>query len=325
MKTFLMICLFVISFPSIAADGLIGRVTKLRGNVVKIHGSEQVILKEGDNLYSGDEIHTQNGSFIKVIMRDDTVFQLGAKSSFKFGEFSFKSKDDRRAVYELMQGKLRSLFTVPAKEGDLKLNTPTASMGIRGTEILSDVYKFNGVLKTDIALLKGKLDVAINEKTYSLKAGEMIEANKFGLNSERAPMPPPSVREIPRAVFAKLQKAEKKGGEVFLFDAKNEKTEMQPSLDSAPVFKNDIREKLEVKEFQAPKEGMKNDKRNNEIIHQTPNHPKPEGPPSHGPGDGPHKPRDCREDRSCPPPPPPPEPPKTPKTPPVGGETPPLN
>jgi hypothetical protein len=120
-------------------------------------------------------------------------------------------------------------------------------MGIRGTEILSDVYKLDGVLKTDIALLRGKLDVAINEKTFALKPGEMIESHKFGPKSERAPLPPPMVREIPRPIFAKLQLNEKKGGEVFLFDAKNgTKKEMEPGMEKAPEFKTEIREKIKL-------------------------------------------------------------------------------
>jgi hypothetical protein len=266
MKIFFLFCFVLLSINAWSEDGLIGRVTKLRGNVVKIHGDNQVILKEGDSLFSGDEIHTQSGSFIKVIMRDDTVFQLGAKSSFKFGEFSFKTKEDRHAVYNLMQGKLRSLFTVPAKEGALKLNTPTASMGIRGTEILSDVYKIDGVLKTDIALLRGKLDVAINEKTFSLKPGEMIESHKFGPKSERAPLPPSAIKEIPRQILTKLELGEKKGGAVFLFDATNgAKKEMEPGLDKAPEFKPEIREKIkldDVNSFVPPQKDQQRENRN---------------------------------------------------------------
>ena len=50
-------------------------------------------------------------------------------------------------------------------------------MGVRGTEIVSDVYKIAGELRTDIALLHGKLEVTTNNgRKFDLSPSDLFEA-----------------------------------------------------------------------------------------------------------------------------------------------------
>jgi hypothetical protein len=157
----------------------IGRVVKVHGEVMNHQDGSSQSLKRGDHLYVGANITSGKGSFVKIFMKDDTIFQLGPNSEFSLEKFEFKTKSERTAVYNLAKGKLRSLFTVKAPTRSLKIKTPTASMGVRGTEILSDVYKFKGKLTTDIALLSGSLEIQTKgiQKRMLIKPGFVYQSS----------------------------------------------------------------------------------------------------------------------------------------------------
>jgi len=242
---------FLLVFNAIAEES-IGRVVKLHGDVERARsGSESKALVKGDFLYVGDLIQSKKRSFVKILMKDDTVFQLGPKSKFSFEEFKMKTKADRKATYNLVHGKLRSLFTVKAPKRTLTIKTPTASMGIRGTEILSDVYKFRGKVKTDIALLSGKLEIMTKKKKFFLKTGYVAEFVRGKQNSIRS-----KTRKMSSDVFRSVKKASSRGGQIFLHDAKKklkkinvkevkfealEKKESQPSKST----KSDVAVKID--------------------------------------------------------------------------------
>ena len=105
--------LSLLFFINIAfANSLVGRVVVTKGSVHKkdLNG-KSVKLKNGDKLYEGDLVDSADRSYVKILMRDDTVFQLGPKTQFKFEKFAFKTKKKRTATYKIMRGKVRSLFT----------------------------------------------------------------------------------------------------------------------------------------------------------------------------------------------------------------------
>jgi hypothetical protein len=205
-----------------SSDNYIGRVIKVIGDVQKINPGtgEEAQLGLGDRVYVQDQMVTNQAAYVKVLMKDDTIFQLGANSHFKFDKFKFKTKKDRRAKYKLLYGQLRSLFTVKAKSKDhLKVDTPTVSMGIRGTEFATQVYSGKrGQSNTDVVLFTGKIALNSNKikKAMVMKPGQMFDATKIG---SRAPV---LVKVAPK-MFKKLVLGLNKGGAVFINDAADKK------------------------------------------------------------------------------------------------------
>lgn len=209
----------------------IGRIVKMRGNVEVFNktSGDTYTLKNGDGIFEGDLMKSSKGSFAKILMKDDTIFQLGPNTEMIFEKFKFKSKKSRTATYNLVKGQLRSLFTVKSKDKSLTIKTPNTAMGIRGTEILSDVYKFKGKVKTDIALLSGKLEVdiskmkfgeALKNKVINLKPGQVFESDHFRKNFTGGKEVRKLIKRLPSKVFKSLKKSEKKGGKVFLLEAR---------------------------------------------------------------------------------------------------------
>jgi len=217
MRSILVILLFQASLIlNVSATESIGRVVKLYGEIERVKfGGESKVLDKGDFLYVGDVIQSHKKSFAKILMKDDTVFQIGPKSKFIIEEFKMKTKADRKATYKLKYGKLRSLFTVKAPKRSLTIKTPLASMGIRGTEILTDVYKYKGRIKTDIALISGKLELMTKKRNFFLKTGYVAEFAKGHKNKMRT-----KTKKMASDVFKAVKRANKRGGHIFLHDAR---------------------------------------------------------------------------------------------------------
>jgi hypothetical protein len=231
--------LFVLMFMVVAVISManaaepIGRIVKLRGEVKASNktSGDSAILKDGDSIFEGDLLKSDKGSFAKILMKDDTIFQLGPNTEIIFEKFKFKSKEKRTATYNLVKGQLRSLFTVKSKEKSLMIKTPNTAMGIRGTEILSDVYKFKGKVKTDIALMSGKLDIdlspmklgeALKQRVIQLKPGQVFESDHFRKNFSGGKPINKLIKRLPNQVFKNLKKPQKKGGQVFLLEARKQ-------------------------------------------------------------------------------------------------------
>lgn len=186
-KLFLLLPLcLTLSTPQIVQgknDREVGTVAKAVGQVYRIpkgHAQKKP-LKNNERILEGDKLISLQRSFIKVLMDDDTVMNLGPGSEFEIKEFKMKTKSDRTSVYNLAKGKMRAIFTVKAKKKDaLKIKTPNVAMGVRGTEILSNVYQVKGAMNTDIALLSGKMNIDTSQsginKVIQVTPGELFNS-----------------------------------------------------------------------------------------------------------------------------------------------------
>lgn len=223
LKSFLILCFLAFQIHSLSASEQIGRIVKIRGVVkIKSKAGKIKVLKNGDHIVEGDTILSQSKSFAKILMKDDTLFQLGPKSKFSFEKFKMQTKSKRQATYNLIQGKLRSLFTVKSKSRSLIIKTPTAAMGIRGTEIVSDVYRYKGKIQTDIALISGKLEITtLAKKKFFLGTGHMVELRKSARGNVNM-----NKRKLPTRMFNNLKKGNK-GGSVFLLDERKSSGEIK--------------------------------------------------------------------------------------------------
>ncbi|MDH5581260.1 MAG: FecR family protein [Bdellovibrionales bacterium] len=219
---------FIFSFVGIGViaqdkGNKIGTIVSLRGKVVRINKllKRKEFLDVGNIIFENDIVGSGEKSFVKILMKDDTLFQLGPRSKFVFKKFNYQSKKKRKAVYNLLIGKLRSLFTNKAEdEGDLELNTPNAAMAVRGTEILSDVYNKKGQFRTDIALLSGRLDIKTkNKEVVNLKPGFILETGAY-LKNKSARTNAYILKRIPSKWYIQLQNPHQRNGKIFLHDAR---------------------------------------------------------------------------------------------------------
>ncbi|MDD4972771.1 MAG: FecR family protein [Bacteriovorax sp.] len=128
--------------------------------LVKVVNGKVIIgereLKKGSKIYNNDLIQTSEKSFVVIEMIDLTVVTLGPKSDFKVENWSYRTKNDRDAVFSVIKGQWRALIKSKSKDDDqLKIKTPLVSMGVRGTELMVNVNTMEGREITQVALLAG--------------------------------------------------------------------------------------------------------------------------------------------------------------------------
>jgi hypothetical protein len=146
----------------------LGKIKVMQGKA--IIGERE--LKKGSKVYNNDLIQTSENSFVVMEMIDLTTVTLGPLTDFKVDNWSYRTKNDRDAHFNIIKGQWRAFVRSKSKEADqLKVKTPLISMGIRGTELMVNVLKQNGKDITQVALLDGAIHI---EEGASVKSKDMI-------------------------------------------------------------------------------------------------------------------------------------------------------
>ncbi|WP_249143887.1 VCBS domain-containing protein [Bradyrhizobium lablabi] len=125
-----------------AADApkVIGHVSKLTGNATAIRNGVAVVLNQGDNVFKGDVVQSGSASTLGITFIDGTVFGLGANAKMVLNEMVYDPNgSNNSSLLSLVQGTISFVAGATAKHGDMKVDTPVATMGIRGTAVLVEI------------------------------------------------------------------------------------------------------------------------------------------------------------------------------------------
>jgi hypothetical protein len=173
--------LIMLSFHTALAAEHSGTVSLLRGDVKVKRKTKESAITKGSFVHEGDVIQTGAKSFVKIIMNDETTLSLGPKSRLVVKEFKYKDGGIRKTIYNLVEGKMRSFVRKKAKGKDsIQVNSEVISIGVRGTEILSNSYLVQGNATNDVMLLSGKAEghvVGMKGGMLDMKAGEAYNSS----------------------------------------------------------------------------------------------------------------------------------------------------
>ena len=122
------------------APQLIGHVTKLAGNATAIRNGVSIILNQGDAVHKGDVVQSGSDSTLGITFIDGTVFGLASNAKMVLNEMIYDPNgSDNKSLLSLVQGTISFVAGATAKKGDMKIDTPVATMGIRGTAVLVEI------------------------------------------------------------------------------------------------------------------------------------------------------------------------------------------
>ncbi|WFU25740.1 FecR domain-containing protein [Bradyrhizobium sp. CB1717] len=126
--------------PGTAAAQVIGHVTKLSGSATAIRNGVSVILNNGDNVEKGDVVSTGADSTLGITFIDGTVFGLSSNARMVLNEMVYDPNgSNNSSLLSLVAGTITFVAGETAKHGDMKVDTPVATMGIRGTAVLTQI------------------------------------------------------------------------------------------------------------------------------------------------------------------------------------------
>jgi hypothetical protein len=118
------------------------------GNVATLTGSATVTrnnaaatpLKLKDDIFQNDVLRTSANSTLGVTFNDATTFNLTANATITVDNYLYEDGGKQNAaLFDIAKGTVAFVAASVAHTGDMKISTPTASLGIRGTTGLVEV------------------------------------------------------------------------------------------------------------------------------------------------------------------------------------------
>ena len=123
-----------------ANDEPIGNVATLTGSATVTRNNEATPLKPKDDIYLNDVLQTSANSSLGVTFNDATTFKLTANARITIDNYVYQDGGkENAALFDVAKGTVAFAAAAVAKTGDMKIATPTATLGIRGTSGLVEV------------------------------------------------------------------------------------------------------------------------------------------------------------------------------------------
>jgi len=137
-----------------ATDNSIGQVATLAGTATVIRANAAAAaLKIADPIYKQDTLQTSLNSTLGVTFDDETTFSLSANTRIVIDEFVYQEGGTGNAAsLNVAAGTAAFVASLVAKTGDMKITTPQATLGIRGTTGIVDVPQGAGAAAPTVKL-----------------------------------------------------------------------------------------------------------------------------------------------------------------------------
>jgi len=136
-----------------------GSVTIERANpvVVQVNLRGQAVqTKVGDLVYQGDVVQTGADGRLGINFTDGTSFNLSNNARMALSEFVYEpSGTSNSTLFNLTKGTFTFVAGNSAKTGSMKVDTPVATMGIRGTTPRVEISD-DGTVKFSTLIEEGK-------------------------------------------------------------------------------------------------------------------------------------------------------------------------
>jgi hypothetical protein len=127
---------------SVSAADHAGIVKNMAGEVTITRGSAVIAALPNTRVYEGDLIQTGSDGKAGLILDDDTVISLGSGSRLAITSFLFQPKDKKLSlIVRVYRGTISFLSGQIARLAPtlVHIETPNATVGVRGTHVLVKV------------------------------------------------------------------------------------------------------------------------------------------------------------------------------------------
>jgi FecR protein len=122
--------------------GQVGQVSTLQGaaTVTRASAAAAIALQVNDPILKNDALQTAANATLGITFDDETTFSLSPSTRIVVDEFVYQEGGSANAaVFTVTTGTAAFVASLVAQTGDMKIATPTASLGIRGTTGVVDV------------------------------------------------------------------------------------------------------------------------------------------------------------------------------------------
>jgi ribosomal protein L12E/L44/L45/RPP1/RPP2 len=123
----------------------IGSVTEASGTAIIKRGRDTIQIAKGTQIKVNDKVETKNGK-VKIVFKDDTNVTVTESSSLVIDDFVYDPKSGAGKLgLKAAAGTVRYVSGSIAKDPkNVKINTPTAAIAVRGTDFVMAVSETGG-------------------------------------------------------------------------------------------------------------------------------------------------------------------------------------
>ena len=167
----------------------IGKVVTATGSVTIEHANAVVVqakipaggvgqTKIGDPVYKGDVVQTGADGKVGITFTDGTAFNLSSNARMVLNEFVYDPNGKSNStLFSLSKGTFTFIAGKVAKTGDMKIDTPVATMGIRGTTPHVEISD-DGTVKFSTLIEENKSRVEENKSGATQKRTDIDEQKR---------------------------------------------------------------------------------------------------------------------------------------------------
>ena len=169
----------------------IGKVVAATGSVTIEHAGAVVVqaaasgqtgqTKVGDLVYLGDVVQTGADGRIGINFTDGTSFNLSSNARIALNEYVYDPNGKSNStLFNLSKGTFTLVAGSIAKTGDMKVDTPVATMGIRGTTPHVEVGD-DGSVRFSTLIEEGKSSLVKKSAAPAARQTEQTSEPKLNL------------------------------------------------------------------------------------------------------------------------------------------------
>jgi hypothetical protein len=139
---FMIFCVAIPGFVKPVFANEVGIIKTVRGKVQIERGTNRLEAKVGDSVQENDRVGVQMGSSIGISLSDETLLSLGPNSAMVIDRYSFNQVTGEGQVEtSILKGTCRYVTGLIGRlnPGAIKVTTPAATIGIRGTDFIVEV------------------------------------------------------------------------------------------------------------------------------------------------------------------------------------------
>jgi len=191
LRAFIVAASLLVAAPSFAAE-VIGVVGSLQGTATAGTAAAAArSLKVGDQIFLDEEVTTDAGSKLQLMLNDRSTITLNPNSKVKVREFAYNPNSDSGSMaMEGVKGAFRFIGGALSKQNPVTIKTPVSSIGIRGGIADTNIAP-NGA--TDAVFLYGDAMTMTNENGQTVEVTTPGQGLSMQTPSDMPTFTPPNV------------------------------------------------------------------------------------------------------------------------------------
>jgi hypothetical protein len=139
---FILTLLAVSRFAANADNSQVAQIKTVAGQAEIVRNGARTVARVGDPLYEKDTIETGPDGSIGITFIDNTVMSSGPDSQIVLEDYKFSSSNFKGSMLTDMNRGTVSMISgdiARSSPGAMKVKTPTAILGVRGTRFVVEV------------------------------------------------------------------------------------------------------------------------------------------------------------------------------------------